>query len=368
MNILQKYITREALVALILGLVVFTFVLLMGQMMRKLSDMLVNRQMGLDAVGSLIVLTLPYVLTFTLPMAMLAAALLVFGRMSADHEITAMRASGVSLLQVAAPVVLLSLVMAGLAFYVTGWLSPSCRMKVKELFVRTGVERPLAMLEEGTYIRDFPGIVLYIGAKQDSQLFDLIVYSLDQKGNVISSLRARKASVISRPQEKKLILDLQDVRGDIRDPDDPTNFRKIRPGITAHRYPMELDMSQAFRKITKELRDMSLGELGKELGALRARGIYPAAGLMEMHFRFAQAVACVAFTMIGIPLGIKTSRRETSIGIALSLGLAFSYYFMSVLANSLKFSPSLYPEAILWLPILVFQIGGIWLLWRITRV
>ena len=88
---------------------------------------------------------------------------------------------------------------------------------------------------------------------------------------------------------------------------------------------------------------------------------------MEAHQRVASAVACLAFALIGIPLGIKTSRRETSIGIALSLGLALIFYFMLVLANVLRNKPQLYPEVVLWAPCVIFEVLGLWLLWRVSR-
>ena len=79
---------------------------------------------------------------------------------------------------------------------------------------------------------------------------------------------------------------------------------------------------------------------------------------MEAHQRVASAVACVAFTLIGIPLGIKTSRRETSIGIAVSLGLALIWYLVLVLSSTLRNRPYLFPEAILWMPNLIFEVLG----------
>jgi lipopolysaccharide export system permease protein len=78
-------------------------------------------------------------------------------------------------------------------------------------------------------------------------------------------------------------------------------------------------------------------------------------------------VACVSFVLIGIPLGLKTSRRETSVGIAVSLALAFAYYFLVIVANACKDRPQLFPEAILWSPNLVFELIGLWLLWRVSR-
>jgi lipopolysaccharide export system permease protein len=349
---------------------VFTFVLLLGRMLKQLSSLLVNQQVGLPAVAYFTLLMLPYVLSFTLPMATLATTLLVFGRMSADHEITAMRASGISLGRIAAPVILVATLLAGLCFYINAQVTPWSRLQFRTMFLRLGMEKPMALLEEGIYMRSFPGYVIYVEHKKGNKVEDVALYTLDNDGNVVASLRAQNGTVTANPATQKLMLDLYKVQGDLRDPKDPTNINKIRPGATAEHYPIELDLGRAFRhaSMTRKLPDLLFGELLTEIQSLRTKGIYPAAALMEAHQRVAAAVACLAFALIGIPLGIKTSRRETSIGIALSLGLAVAYYFLTVMAYALRTKPHLYPEAVLWAPCVLFEVLGLWLLWRVSRV
>jgi lipopolysaccharide export system permease protein len=369
MKILSKYITRQAVITLFFTISVFTFVLLLARILKQLSDMLVNQKVGLDVVGYFVLLVTPNILGFSLPMAMLATALLVFGRMSADHEITAMRASGISLGQVVAPVILLGALMSVLCLYINADLAPYCKFQFKTMFVRLGSERPMALIQEGTYIKDFPGYVIYVARKDANRIEDVMLYTLDDSNNVVSSLRAEKGFVTAKPEEHKLLLDLYNVRGDLRDAKDPTNVHKIRPETTAARYPIEMDLSRALRqaKASRQLGDLVFSDLEYEIHDLRSRGIYPAAALVEAHQRVAGAVACLAFTLIGIPLGIKTSRRETSVGIALSLMLALGFYFVTVLANTLKSRPYLYPDALLWSPDLFFELFGLWLLWRVAR-
>ncbi len=369
MKILNKYITRELLLTLFFTISVFTAVLLLGRMMKQLSDMLVNQQLGLKGVGLFFLLVTPYMLSFSLPMAMLAATLLVFGRMSADNEITAMRASGISLAQIAAPVVLVAASAALVCLFINTYLSPYARMEFKKQVLQLGAERPMALLEEGTYIKNFPGVVLYIGKKNGQVVEDVTVYTLAANGNVISSMRAQKGIVTAIQEAGKLRFDLYNVRGDLRDPSDPTNVQKIRAGTSAQRYPFELDISRAIKRTstTKRIGDMVVTELYQEILELKQKGIYPSEMLVEIHQRFASAAACLTFTLIAIPLGIKTSRRETSIGMAMSLGLAFCYYGVTIIANSLKNSPHLYPEAILWLPNLFVSVFGLWLLTRIGK-
>jgi lipopolysaccharide export system permease protein len=203
MKILANYTTRQTVITLFLSIGVFTFVLL-----------------------------LPTVLSFSLPMAMLTTALLVFGRMSADNPVTAGRASGAGLGRVAAPVILLSALMGAICHYMNTTLAPECRFKFRTLFLEMGTTQPMALIEADAYIRDFPGYVIYVGRKKENIIEDVTLYALDTNGNVISSLRAQKGLVKGEPQEKKLLLDLYNVRGDLRD---PTN---IRPGTNALRYPV----------------------------------------------------------------------------------------------------------------------------------
>jgi lipopolysaccharide export system permease protein len=280
-----------------------------------------------------------------------------------------MRASGVGLGRAAAPVIVLSVAMAAVCFFINTALAPQCRFQFRTLFLRLATENPTALLEEGVKITDFPGYEIYVGSKKGDVVEDVRIMTLDERGNVASRLYAERGTVKADPQSRKLRLDLYKVTGDLRDPKDPTNLSKIRTGTTAERYPIELDIGAAFRqaRVSRGLQDLPYGELRDEIQRLRDSGIYPAAALMEAHQRVAAAVACVAFTLIGIPLGIRTSRRETSIGIALSLGLALIWYLMLVLANTLRNRPYLYPEAILWSPNLIFECLGVWLLWRVSR-
>jgi len=369
MRVLPKYITRQALVTLGVTVGVFTFVLLLVGSLKRISDLLVNRNVGLAAVAQFLLLAMPKVLIFSLPMAMLATALLVFGRMSADNEVTAMRASGLSLGQVAAPVLLVACAVSVLCMYISTTLMPLCQFQLKTLLLRIGLERPMALLDENTPIRDFPGYIIRLARKKGNIIEDVTIIELDDNRNIRSRFHAQYGVVTPKVAERKVSLDLYNVQGDWRDQEDLTDVHKIRTGATAARYPVELDLGQALRKLAsgKTLGDLTLFELRDEIARLRAQDHYPAEALMEAHQRMAWAAACFTFTVIGIPLGLKTSRRETSVGIAVSLGLAMVFYFFVVLANALKGRPTFHPEAILWFPNVLFELLGLWMLWRAAR-
>ena len=83
---------------------------------------------------------------------------------------------------------------------------------------------------------------------------------------------------------------------------------------------------------------------------------------MEASKRFALALSCFSFALLGIPLGIRAHRKESSIGIGLSLVLLFAYYLFIIVADSLLDRPEWRPDLIPWIPVFGCQIIGFLLL------
>src|SRR6185369_6355711 len=159
-RILSIYIIREVTSLFLLGILVFTLILLLGRLI-KLTDLVITRGVPLSKIGLMIAYLLPSFLVFTIPMAFLLAVLLAFGRLSADNEITVMKASGISLVQLMPPVLLCGFAAAFLALAAGTLGVPWGNSAFKRLSLDVLKQNVAITIREKVFWDDLPGIVLY---------------------------------------------------------------------------------------------------------------------------------------------------------------------------------------------------------------
>ncbi len=373
MRILHRYVATSFLVIFGLTLFLLTFVMSVGAMIKAID--LVARGVSFWSIVQVFFFNIPYLLMFTIPMSALTAVLLLFGRLSMENEITAMRASGVSLWQIISPVVIITILLSLACVYINSFLGPESHYIRRKALVEVGVDDPIKLLDEGRFIRDFPGMMIYVGKKKGREVEDVVVYELGPSG-VKLNVRAARGELREGDEEKVVWIDLYDVRIDRPAEESPLDPSKSRY-ISAQHYPVKLDFREILGsgRVNKSLSDMTLPEL---IGAIRNIGeVYPhlsreerlrerMAIVLEANERLALSISCFALCLVGIPLGMKSKRKESSVGIAISLGLVFLFYFFMILAKSLVERPELRPDLIVWFPVIASEIIGFILIKRMN--
>jgi lipopolysaccharide export system permease protein len=394
MKTLHLYLTRQMLATLGMTVFVVTFVLLLGNVIREILNLLVNHQATLPVALHAILLLIPFVLAFSLPIGMLTAALLVFGRFSADQELTAARASGISLISLITPVLVLSVIVSGLCAWLNFDIAPASRMAYKALLFHAAADKPANQFRSGQLVRLGNFTVLVRNVLPDgTNLQDVTVAQSAAHGDEIKKvLQGPIGTLSSDPLHKQILLTVKStaerpVHVWVRD----TNGWV--PGISGGdpQIPLQIeDQAQTVLALTPS--DMTFNQLRNELERLQSPLALPitsrspsddgAGGehsvrqmvqdittpvMVYMHREVAFSFACIGFTLVGIPLGIRAHRRETSVGVATALLLMLIYYSFVVLALAWISHPERAPYLIVWLPNFIFQAVGAVLLWRANR-
>lgn len=361
MNILQRYLLTQVLTALAMAVMVFVFVLLLGNVLREVLLLLVQRQVTLDLVLEALGLLLPYVAPFALPMGLLTATLLVFGRFSADQELTAARASGLSLCSLVAPVLLLALFLSALSVLFNAEWAPRSRTAYKEILTRVGLQMAGSLLPEQQYIHDYAGLVLYVGRNRQSRLEEILIWKLDGAGRAEYRLRAERGRVEMDSAQGRMRLELEEVVAARR------TSEGWAPAGYARTLVYELNSPGQVSQRRVKLSEMTWAQLRQEYDSRIQQGIDPTPVRVQIHQRVAFGLACFSFCLLGIPLGVRLHRRETNISVAVALALVALYFGFLLLAAAWDTRPDRSPHLWVWVPNALFQGLGAYLLWRSDR-
>lgn len=385
-NTLQKYLLRQILASLLMTVAVFTFVILLGTALKEILPLLINGQVTFGGLVEAFALLIPFVWVFALPMGMLTATLLVFGRFSADQELTAARASGVSLLSLITPILVLNLGFCAISAAVNLEYAPRCRVAYNQLRYQLTTALLNVPLPEGRPITFFNDYIISIGKNRDQKLQDILVFHLQNETNVDYVLRAPRGQVEVDATNQQIVLRFFDAKLTSFSSDTPVSigvFTVASDLNSSHRTNSEPDSitDMTFSELRAKLRDLerrvnlppqiqnnsSAEATEKKKQLKRYRGDMLESIRVQIHRQVAFSFACFGFTLIGIPLGIRVHRRETNIGIAVALGLVLVYYSLIVVAQSFTNRPDLAPHLWMWVPNFLFQVIGAVLLWRANR-
>jgi len=356
MRILRSYIIKELFGPFALSLIVFTFVLLMGNII-QLAELLITKGVEITYVVKLFFNLIPYLLSYTLPMSILTSVLLTFGKLSSDNEITAIRASGISLISILVPVLVVGILFCMLSIYLNDRVLPKSHFTSRKILSEIGFKKPTAYLEAGTFIKTFKKYIIFIYSIEKNKLHNIRIYE-PLKGKSTRTIIAKHGEFIPLPEQKLIKLKLIDGVSDEPNPENPNNFFKL----SFKTYFITLDLAEDRKgsNIEKKPKDMTIEELEEEIKNFAKENIDPSPLLTEIHKKISLSFASLAFVIIGLPLAIRTKRHEKSIGFGMSLVIIMVYYLLLAFGEALALRQLCPPPVAMWFSnVLLVLIGAI---------
>ena len=365
MRILTRYVLREVLGSALIGVAVFSFVLFTRDLGRIL-ELVVRNSAPLPSVAEIFFFTLPVALTYTVPMGVLVGILIGLGRLAADSEITAMRASGIGVWRFVRMLSLFVTLTWALALGNSLWVAPACQAAMAHLQDRLKTSQASFEVQPRVFYEGFPKAVLYVQDVVSAQRTAIWkgVFLADLSNPTSPRITLAKQGLLVSEGPNALRLHLTSGATHETSPTGAEDYQISTFSAT----DLPIDLPAADSETPKgqapigAVTTTALWQRAQAAGGLDARW----AGL-EFHRRLALPTACLVLALVGIPLGLSAKKGGKSSGFVITIVLVFLYYSISLIGVSFAKEGKVPVVLGAWLADLVFLIGGAVLLYRVEK-
>jgi len=365
-TLIHNYLYKEIILLTAAIIAVLTF-LLVAVSMFKVLQMLMYTDLPMWLAFKLMFLGIPLTLTLTIPAGLLAAVMIVFGRMSSDRELLALKASGVGLAPIVAPVIIIAVLLSALDYWLVAYVVPECQKDFNGMKHEIVTNNPMALLNPEEVVDKIPGWRIVFARKEGNQLDDINLWRLDDANQVVSSIRAREARVDLDLEHQQLVMTL--LNGKEEEYPHDGDAMKVNIGGHGEQMVEAVSLNSFYDKVQRKLAWMTLPEIEDVIIAMQTGpiGEQTSPYLTEFQARISFSITAVTFVIVGIPLAIQTQRRETSYGVIITFVIVLLYYVLGAVGKGLKAHAGLYPELIIWAPNVIFESVGFYLFYLVNR-
>mgnify|MGYP000091365033 CR=1 FL=1 len=373
--LLDRYVTRELVPPLLFGLAIFSTLLTVATALLKAVTLL-SRGAPAWAVWQLFLMKWVILLPLVLPMAMLLAAMLAFGRLSGDSELVALQAAGTPLLRVGRAPLVMGLILSIAGLLLTEHVVPGAAQRAHrlELVIAAALRSGTRDLDpsKGFVYHDVEGrvrrrTILAGGFNVDAGRLDHVVYlEYMPDGNKVRWLVEAEWCEWNEREPYRWLFH----HGVIKYIEE-TTLNRYKPTVAFQRQEFTIRRTpRELRAGMKEPEEMTFYELSDYLEEMRRQGV-SARKLrelrVELHRKIADPFMALSFALVGTPLGIRRPRTGSGVGLGLSILILFLFYLLWSSARVLGQGGSLPETVAAWLANVVILLLGLGLTWRATR-
>ena len=364
-RLLTSYIFKEMAGPFCICLLVLTGTALLSKS-NKLIELGITYRAGLGSLLLFVLSIIPAFLVFIIPMSFLVAVLFAFNRLSAESELAAMKASGVSLYRLSLPVLALALLAALSTLAVTAYIFPLGNNQLHKIVSAVARTKSVAVIQENTFNTAFDGLTLYTGSipRGGNTIMDVFISDKREAGEP-TMIFARSGSFVADPEGKALTLKL--ANGTVHSANEVSGeYRLISFNTYDFIVPLQ-GVTGARTTASKSNRELYLGELLTRIKKRGAEGVNPAPYIIDLHKRFALPASVFVFALLGVPLGVQKIRTVRFTSFSVALGVMLIYYVLSTAMESLGEEGIIGPLISVWGSDIVMGIVGCYVFYRASR-
>ncbi|MFQ5674427.1 MAG: LptF/LptG family permease [bacterium] len=423
-KIIPRYIVKEHIGPFFFALLVMNSIFILNLLFREMGKFL-SKGLPLSVILEFLFLNLAWMIALSVPMAVLTATIMAFGRLSAENEITAIKAGGISLYQMLPSLLLLSMVVAGLLIWFNNAVLPDFNHRARLLMVDIARKKPMISLEAGVVYRDIPNYSILVESVEEKDSVSYVErITIDDQNvtNIIKTIRANSGEISFNKETGLLEIVLfegQVQKIDIRNPEEleKVDFKKhilkipmsemlLVRSQSEYRGDREKSASALMEDVHKNYKKILLRrqKLNNRIAQHLSDYIYSTRGvvhkslpmvvreharlnrkidtdinlinsykrssnvfLVEVHKKYSIPAICIVFVLIGAPLGILTRQRGWAAAAGLSIGFFLLYWAFLIGGETLADRQKISAFWGMWSPNLLVGIMGLYLVWRTIR-
>ena len=359
-TLLDDYVLRDFFVYLGMILSTFLVLVIVFTLFELLGDILRNQVPAL-VVAEYVLNVAPYLLYNVAPLVMLLAVLVTFGLMQRSNEITAIKATGISIYRIVTPVIVAAAVLAAALFFADQFYLPRTNKRQEALHNQIKGKPPQ------TYLR--PDRKWIFGQNNDIYYYQFFDPDRDTFGNVTVFQLDRKNFTITRR-----------IHADRAHWAEPLNRwvyeqgwdRSLNVAAIANYHPFDVatfpDLGETpsyFKKEVKQYNEMNYEELRRYIRDLQQSGFDVVRLRVQLNKKLSYPLITLIMAVLAIPFSLSTGKKGAITGIAVALGIAVFYTVVSRLFEAMGEFNQLPPALAAWSPDLIFTLVGGYLILRV---
>ena len=359
LTLTDRYITKQLVETFLLGVVVFTSLIFASDQFLYLVKQISTYGIPFNVAMKTVILQLPYIVVFTIPMGILLATILTFNKLSINCELTVMRACGISLTRLALPVLVFSFSLAVFSFIVNEFVVPAANMKAKNLMMQAIAQKNLPdgksnfsfqELDENKQIKR----LFYINSYKHKKLEGVTVLDLS-KPDVIQVVQSKYGS--TNPAywgfDEGAIYTI-------------SSSGKVMNTAVFNNLKLYNDLNVVEMQNDHKARELNFFDLAKYIKTKAKENEPQSISFLKvmLYEKIALPITSFLVVLIGIPLAISPPRAKVNRGLLFSIIVIFCYYIIRAVSSSLGEAQILEPFIAAWLPNIIVLSLGTFLFYR----
>ena len=352
---LDKFILNELMGPFLFGIMSFTIILIAGSLLFQIADLVIQRGVSVWIVIRLFIYYLPKLMTYTIPMSCLLATLTGFGKLSANSELIALKAAGLSFSRIVKPVIIATFFISVAAFFINETIVPLTEKAASNIMVYEVFKQSPPLFHEKVFLKEESNgalkRVIYINKMEirNGDMSQVVVQEFED-GRLTSINSAKSAKWINGSWwlNKGNVFEVN------KDGEVNLLFKFDKQKITLDMNPDEIAKASSHNP-----EQMTMRELLATIKLNEKSGISSAKLWMIFHLRISVPWACMVLALVGAALGSRPQRSSSSFGLGLSVIIVFVYYVILSLTQSLGDAGYLPSYIAAWTANVLFLIIGL---------